>query len=55
MDLALEQEQSLVQMPIVEVPHQDTEVGLVEASQVEVQDSEIQVPVPKNGDVNRNY
>ncbi len=46
-DLAIEQERPLVQMPIVEVPHQDTEVGQVEASKVEVHDSEIQVPVAK--------
>ncbi len=42
-------------MPIVEVPHQDTEVGQVEASQVEVHDLEIQVPVAKKRGVNRNY
>ncbi len=40
-EIALEQEWPLVQMPITEVPHQDTEVGQVEASQVEVHVSEI--------------
>jgi hypothetical protein len=42
-DLALEQERPLVQMPIVESLHQET----VEASQAEVHESEIQVPIAK--------
>ena len=42
-DLALEDERPLVQMPIVESLHQET----VEASQAEVHESEIQVPIAK--------
>jgi hypothetical protein len=50
-DLALERERPLAQMPIVESLHQETS----EASQAEVYESEIQVPIAKKGGVNRNY
>jgi hypothetical protein len=46
-DLALEQERPLVQMPIAEAPHQETEVRQGETSQAEVHESENQVHIGK--------
>ena len=49
-DLALEQERPLVQMPIVESLHQET----VEASQADRMNRRFKCPSQKKGGVNRN-
>jgi hypothetical protein len=53
-DLALEQERPLAQIPLAEAPHQETEVCQVEARKAEVHVSENQVPIAKKEGVIRN-